>query len=189
MTANPHYFFAVRLPDSVKQIIHAHMTESASIFRFKRWVHMEDYHITLAFLGLVEEGRLSSVVQLVGDALKEERSFPLQVEGLNIFGNKQSPRIFWAAVNDERRLYRLQEAVYQKCIEAGFTLESRPYHPHITLARKWGAEDEFTLDYLERHNPFQESPSAFQVNEIVLYRTNIEKAPKYEPIVSFLLKE
>lgn len=188
MSTNSHYFFAVRLADTVKQVIHDNIMDLTSIFQFKRWVHMEDYHITLAFLGLVEEDRLSSVIQLVGDAIKEENSFPLHVEGLDIFGNKQSPRIFWASVKNESKLYRLQEAVYRQCIEAGFTLESRPYHPHITLARKWGADSEFTLEMLERYNPFRETPVSFQVNEVVLYKTNIEKTPKYEPIASFLMK-
>lgn len=188
MSTNPHYFFAVRLPDPVKQIIHDHMMNATSIFRFKRWVHREDYHITLAFLGSVEKERLSTVIQLVGEILKEVKGFPLQVEELDIFGNKQSPRIFWAAVNEESELYQLQKAVYEQCIEAGFTLESRPYHPHITLARKWGAEEEFTQALLERHNPFRNTPVTFQANEVVLYKTNIEKTPKYEPIVSFLLK-
>lgn len=86
--------FAVRLSDTVKQVIHDNIMDLTSIFQFKRWVHMEDYHITLAFLGSVEEDRLSSVIQLVGDAIKEENSFPLHVEGLDIFGNKRSPRVF-----------------------------------------------------------------------------------------------
>lgn len=188
MSTKPHYFFAVRLPDTVKQIIQDHMMDAASTFQFKRWVHREDYHITLAFLGTVEEERLSTIIQLVGDALKKVTAFPLQVEGLDIFGNKKCPRIFWAALNEESELYQLQKAVYEQCIEAGFTLESRPYHPHITLARKWEADEEFTPELLERHNPFQDTPVNFQVNEVVLYKTNVDKTPKYEPIVSFLLK-
>ncbi len=188
MSTKPHYFFAVRLPDPVKQMIHDQIMETAATFRFKRWVHKADYHITLAFLGWVEEERLSAVIQLVGEALKEKGNFPLRIESLGIFGNKQSPRIFWAGVNEESQLYELQKTVYQQCTAAGFILESRPYHPHITLARKWAADSEFTSALLVQNNPFQKNPLSFYVNEIVLYKTNIENTPKYEPIVSFLLK-
>lgn len=188
MATTTHYFFAVRLPDSVKQIIHDQMMKTTSTFRFKRWVHREDYHITLAFLGSVGEEQLSSVIQLVGESLKEGAGFQLQIKSLDIFGNKQSPRIFWAGVSKERRLYDLQKTVYRQCIEAGFTLESRPYHPHITLARKWAAEDKFTSVLLEQYNPFLENPLSFQVNEVVLYKTNPDQEPKYEPVASFPLK-
>ena len=185
MSANPHYFWAVRLPDLTKQTIHDEMKKLDHIFRFKRWVHREDYHITLAFLGSVEEQRLSGVIELVGSAIEEEDSFPLQIEGLDVFGNPKAPRIFWAAVNEEKGLFRLQEIIHRKCTEAGFTLEERPYHPHITLARKWAADEVFNRELLSQYNPFQKGSLAFEAKDIVLYRTNVENTPKYEPVVSF----
>ena len=188
MSTQPHYFFAVRLPEWIKKTMHDQMMEITSVFHFKRWVHRADYHITLAFLGAVEEKRLLAALQLVGEALQEKRSFPLRIERLDIFGNERSPRIFFAGVNDESQLYALQKTVYEQCTAAGFTLETRPYHPHITLARKWSATSEFTIALLEQCNPFGETPLSFQVEEVVLYKTNIEKTPKYEPIVSLLLK-
>lgn len=62
----------------------------------------------------------------------------IEIGGLNIFGSPKSPRIFWAQVNEVEPLFHLQEIVHKMCLAAGFTLETRPYHPHITLARKWG---------------------------------------------------
>ncbi len=188
MSANPHYFWAVRLPDETKRIIHEEMKKLEHVFRFKRWVHMEDYHITLAFLGSVDEPRLAAVIELVGNAIKEEESFPLRIEGLDLFGNQLAPRIFWAAVNEEERLFRLQQIIHQTCMTAGFTLEDRPYHPHITLARKWSADEAFARELLVRHNPFQDVPLSFEAKDIVLYKTDVEKAPKYEPVVSLSIR-
>ena len=185
MSANPHYFWAVRLPDGTKRTIHDEMKKLDHIFRFKRWVHMGDYHITLAFLGAVEKQRLADVVELVGNAVKEAESFPLRIEGLDLFGNQTAPRIFWAAVNEDERLFRLQKIIHHACLEAGFTLEDRPYHPHITLARKWAADEAFERELLVRHNPFRDAPLAFEAKDIVLYRTNVEKTPKYEAVATF----
>lgn len=95
MEIKPHYFWAVRLPDSIKQYIQDEMTNVKQIFKFKRWVHMDDYHITLVFLGSVDQQKTQSVIDLVGDAIKDEKAFELQIEGLNVFGNNISPRIFW----------------------------------------------------------------------------------------------
>ena len=188
MSHHTHYFFAVKLPDDIKQSIHDELNNVQHIFQFQRWVHREDYHITLAFLGAADEQRLQEAIDLVGKAIKDEKSFRLQIIGLNTFGNSKAPRIFWGAVNEEERLYELQAIVHKKCLAAGFTLESRPYHPHITIARKWSANEEFDTQLLTKHNPFQEKPLCFTVNEIVLYKTNLDKTPKYEPIVRFSLE-
>lgn len=188
MSHHTHYFWAVKLPDAIKQSIYDELNNVQHIFQFQRWVHREDYHITLSFLGAADEQRLQESIDLVGKAMTGEKSFPLQIVGLNTFGNQRAPRIFWGAVNEEERLYELQAIVYKKCLEAGFTLESRAYHPHITIARKWSAHAEFDANILTKYNPFQEKPLLFTVNEIVLYKTNLDKTPKYEPVVCFSLQ-
>ena len=189
MERKTHYFWAVRIPDHIKQSIHDELTQIKSIFPFKRWVDLHDYHITLAFLGSANRQQLLSVISLVGDAIQNQNSFTLQIEGLNVFGAEKSPRIFWAAVNEVDELFQLQEIVHKTCLATGFTLETRPYHPHITLARKWGGEEDFKIADLVTHNPFAEKALSIQVSEIVLYKTNLEKTPKYESIAAFSLVE
>ncbi|MGX9136072.1 RNA 2',3'-cyclic phosphodiesterase [Rummeliibacillus sp. JY-2-4R] len=187
MDKSTHYFWAVKLPDSIKQTIQNEMEDLKQIFLFDRWVHMNDYHITLAFLGAVDEQKLQTVIERVSEGIKNEKVFPLQIQGINVFGNTKSPRIFWGAVNHESALFQLQEIVHRKCEEVGFTLETRPYHPHITIARKWSGNGEFNTNLLEKYNPFHEKPLSFIADEIVLYKTNLEKAPKYEPIKTISL--
>lgn len=187
MERESHYFWAVRIPDSVKQTIHDELTKIKPIFQFKRWVDLHDYHITLAFLGAVNPEKLQSVIQLVGDAINKQKVFTLEIEGLNVFGAQKSPRIFWGAVNEVKPLFQLQEIVHNTCLAAGFALETRPYHPHITLARKWGGSEDFNRDDLVMHNPFKEQALSFQVSEVVMYKSNVEKTPKYEAIAAFSL--
>jgi 2'-5' RNA ligase len=183
---NPHYFWAVRLPDDTKQMIDDQLEPLKSVFPFKRWVHPSDFHITLVFLGSVEKEKLQSVIDIVGEEVKENTTFTLDIPGLGVFGNKQSPRIFWAAVKQESYLFSLQKQIYQACHQAGFTLESRSYSPHITIARNWNGPD-FETNLLEAHNPFKEINTKFKVEEVVLYKTNLDQTPKYEPIATFSL--
>lgn len=187
MERETHYFWAVRIPDDVKQVIHDELTQIKSIFPFKRWVNLNDYHITLAFLGSVPPQKRPSVIRLVGDAMKSQKAFMLEIEGLNVFGPPKSPRVFWGAVNEEKQLFQLQEIVHKTCVAAGFSLDTRPYHPHITLARKWGGNEDFKMADLVTHNPFKEKILSFQVSEIVLYKSNLESTPKYESIAAFSL--
>ncbi|AWE06929.1 RNA 2',3'-cyclic phosphodiesterase [Lysinibacillus sp. 2017] len=189
MERETHYFWAVRIPDSVKQTIHDELVQIKPVFQFKRWVDLNDYHITLAFLGSVNPQQLSPVISLVGDAIKKQKVFQLEIEGLNVFGPQKSPRIFWGAVNEVNQLFQLQEIVHKTCLAAGFSLETRRYHPHITLARKWGGIEDFKMGDLATHNPFGEKVLSFQVSEIVLYKSNLENTPKYESIAAFSLVE
>ena len=189
MEKKTHYFWAVRIPDSVKKTIHDELTQIKPIFEFKRWVNLHDYHITLAFLGTANHQQLASVINLVGDAIKKQKAFKLEIKGLNVFGSQTSPRVFWCAVNEVNQLFQLQEIVHNTCLVAGFSLENRPYHPHITLARKWGGNEDFQMGDLVTHNPFLEKVLSFQVSEVVLYKSNLESTPKYEPITVISLVE
>jgi 2'-5' RNA ligase len=186
MDRMPHYFWAVRLPDDAKENIFEKIDKLKEVFLFKRWVHQEDYHITLAFLGFVENQKLNLVVDSVKEAIKKENAFQLQIESINIFGNKQSPRIFWASLKFEERLHQLQAVIAKQCREVGFSLEDRSYHPHITLARQWTGP-KFHPEILQRDNPFNKEPLLFHAQKVVLYKTNLEKTPKYEPIATFSL--
>lgn len=187
MEKSTHYFWAVQLPDDIKQNIQDEMQKRKQVFQFKRWVHMSDYHITLAFLGAMDEHKRHSIIDLVGNSIKDEKAFNLQIQGISIFGNPKSPRIFWGAVNRESALFELQSIVHRTCQEAGFTLDNRPYQPHITLARKWGGDEAFEVGLLEKETPFYETPLLFVAKKVVLYKTNLEKTPKYEPIETFSL--
>jgi len=183
-----HYFWAVQLPEDIKENMYREMKRIQPFFPFKKWVYMSDYHITLAFLGSMDEQRQHLVIDLVSNALKDQKAFQLQIQGLHIFGNTKSPRIFWSAVNHENSLFQLQGMVHQKCQEAGFTLETRSYQPHITLARNWIGDQEFDTALLEKWNPFRDQPLSFLANKVVLYRTDIDKIPKYEPIATLSLR-
>ena len=187
MQKNTHYFWAIRLPDVVKKTIFMELEKMKGNFSFKRWVHELDYHITLTFLGSAQEEKLVEATRLVGDVLKNKKAFRLKLDGLNVFGNREAPRIFWASVEQEHQLFELQKEVHQVCSEVGFSLESRPYLPHLTLARNWNGEAKFERDWLEKYNPFQFMPISFIADHVVLYKTNIEKTPKYESIATFTL--
>jgi RNA 2',3'-cyclic 3'-phosphodiesterase len=188
MSEKTHYFLAMRLPDSIKKDLHQARLEFEKSLTFKRWVHMEDYHITLAFLGFANQNQLIEIKDLVAKQLENEKIFSLTITKLGTFGMETSPRIFWAGLEVSKELQDLREKVYTACGQAGFQLEKRPFHPHITLARKWDKEEKFRSEQLNVKNMFQEKPLTFKATEVVLYRTNLLQTPKYENLITFSLK-
>ncbi|WP_102274217.1 RNA 2',3'-cyclic phosphodiesterase [Cytobacillus massiliigabonensis] len=187
MDRKPHFFFAVSLPEEVKKELSRLCLTIKERLPFQRWVHQDDYHITLAFLGTAQDGKLEKAKKLVVEQLNGQSSFSLHINKLGVFGKKDSPRIFWADTVKEDKLLKLRERVFFSCLEAGFELETRAFKPHITLARKWAGSTPFEEDLLESNNPFEEASLPFQAKEVALYQTHFDRTPKYEKIAAFPL--
>lgn len=180
---NHHYFFAVKLPQEVKILLSEWVESHKEDFPFGRWVHPEDYHITLAFLGYADGMKLQKAIETLGKFLSEERSFSLNLNKLGTFGSEKNPRIFWADVEKSDALNQIQKKVYQQCLGLGFELDKKPFRPHITLARKWMSEEAFDPNKLTK----VVEDNSFTVNEIILYETHLDKTPKYKEFASFPL--
>lgn len=97
-------------------------------------------HLTLVFLGDTLTGRIGEVKRAVAAAAAGEPPFDLAFGGLGFFGPPRHPRVIWAGVGGADAsgpgpLARLQEKLLANITELGFTLEKRPFRPHLTLGR------------------------------------------------------
>ncbi len=189
MELHTHFFFAVKLPDETKLIMKERMEKLRSVFPFKRWVHHEDLHITLAFLGNAPQDKLEIAQKNITERLKEAARFQLKINGLGIFGKQDSPRIFFAETEQNNELQLIRNKVFTACEDAGFQLETRPFRPHITMARKWAREERFQNESLKEWAKLQPMPIELEASEIALYQTHLQKIPKYEAIRIFSLQE
>lgn len=182
-----HYFFALSLPEEVKHSLQKVSEHIRNEFPFKNWVHHEDYHITLAFLGHAELLQLDDAVERTRNALRGFRAFPLHIHSAGVFGNNKAPRILWAGTERSAALQQLQQLTYESCTAAGFELEKRPFKPHITLARKWTGDHPFMQEGLKKHVESILPVPQFIAEEAVVYQTHLDRIPKYEKIQTFKL--
>jgi RNA 2',3'-cyclic 3'-phosphodiesterase len=182
-----HYFFALSLPNELKKEIHELTAPLREEESFKKWVHPEDYHITLAFLGDASQENLDVAIDTVTHSLHNLGRFPLSLKQFGTFGKSDEPRIFWMGVNPSSSLHQIREKVYEACEEAGFRLDSRPFTPHITIGRKWNKTSSFSKEWLNEFNP-GETPS-HHITEVVLYQTHMDRSPKYEAIHTIQLND
>ncbi|KPC97561.1 2',5' RNA ligase family [Geobacillus sp. BCO2] len=141
-----HYFIAVPLTAEVKQAIARFSNEAAPSLPFRTWVHEQDYHITLAFLGDVPLEKMAPLGEAMTAVAARCAPFSLALAGLGTFGERTSPRIFWQGVETEAQLHALRRDVYEACMKLGFSLDRRPFAPHITIARKWQGTEPFHPD-------------------------------------------
>ncbi|WP_335871321.1 RNA 2',3'-cyclic phosphodiesterase [Bacillus sp. 2205SS5-2] len=182
---NEHYFLALPLTSSLKQEIHWWTAKIQRDWPFLQWVHPQDYHLTLIFLGKATSKQLESICQKLKEVPYDR--FKIQIHEIGTFGNEEKPRILWAGVEDNPVLCSLQAYVYTVCKQEGIPLEARQFTPHITLARKWGGENVFSLNEIQNDFVFTMKKSPMVVENIVLYRTHMNQSPKYEAIQRFPL--
>lgn len=183
-----HYFLAVPIAKEQKSYLHNWVVQHKDQYPFKSWVHQDDYHITLAFLGAVASPQqLANLKNQVSHIAQNHSPFELSLSGIDVFGKKESPRILWAGINESSYLHSLQRQVFHTCIEVGFSLDKKPFNPHITLARRWKSEVLFQYTNELRHI-FEADKQTFLADKIHLYKTHLDRIPKYEAVEIFSLK-
>ena len=133
-------FVAVELAEAGRQHI-AHLLETlrSRSTHGLRWIKAEGVHLTLKFLGNVSEGRLDSIVPAMGRATENVAPFSLRIQDVGAFPNMGSPRVLWAGIQGEvEPLLQLQARLDETLADQGFLPETRPFSPHLTLARVRG---------------------------------------------------
>jgi len=128
-------FVAAALSPEVRRGLEEAQQELRSAAAAVRWVRVEGIHLTLRFLGDVDEGKRAPLVA----ALKAVRgqAFEAAVRGIGFFPNPRRPRVVWAGVEEPTgRLAALQRGVEEAVVRLGFEPEERgEFHPHLTLGR------------------------------------------------------
>lgn len=100
------------------------------------WVGTDNFHVTLKFLGDIEERRAEEIGSALAESVAEIEAFDVALRGLGAFPTPARPRVIWAGVGSgEARLAVLAAAVDQSLIRLGFPREARAFSAHITLGR------------------------------------------------------
>lgn len=102
-----------------------------------KWVDPSAMHVTLAFLGELDERDLHAVCRAVAKVAAAAPPFRLAVEGVGAFPTPRRPKTIWAGITDGADdLRRLQAALEAPLVELGvYRKEERGYTPHLTLGR------------------------------------------------------
>ncbi len=141
--AGGRLFAAVALPAPLVQAAGEWIASlAAGLGRGIRWVRPEGLHLTLHFFGVVPaEARPRIEAALDAGVAAGGGPFELALEGLGAFPSPARARVVWvgAAGPGVERLAHLQRAVTEAIAAAGFPLEERPFHAHLTLGRVEGA--------------------------------------------------
>jgi 2'-5' RNA ligase len=129
-----------------------------------RWIDRESYHLTLRFIGDIEEGLAREIsYELEG---VEAKPFQLRLAGCGVFGGNK-PHTLYAAVEESGELRRLQSIHERICQALGMPPEPRKFAPHVTLARLKEPDLQALHRFIASHNLYKSR--VFEVARFVLF--------------------
>lgn len=135
-----------------------------------RWVEREDFHITLRFIGDIDEGLARDIAgELETVAAKP---FEIQLKGIDVFGGNK-PHTLFAGVADSPDLRRLQIAHERICQSLGLRAGPKRFSPHVTLARLAGTPLDNLHDFIAAHSLYKSR--AFEVSRFVLFSSRPQR--------------
>lgn len=155
----PRLFTALEIPRNVAM--------SLSLLRGglpgARWIDVENYHITLRFIGDVDGRTADEIVDRLDRIDRTE--FQMTLTGIGSFGSKK-PHSIWAGVAPSPEIYALQAEIERICQRIGLPPDPRKFTPHVTLARLKNCRLDDTVQYLSGRGNFYTAP--FMVSRFVL---------------------
>lgn len=128
-----------------------------------RWIDVENYHMTLRFIGDVE-GHVADDIANSLDRVRRQ-PFSLALSGVGSFGSRK-PHAIWAGVTPSPDLNALQAEIERICQRIGVPSDPRKFVPHVTLARLKNGNDNDVARYLSQRGNFSTMP--FKVSRFVL---------------------
>ena len=163
----PRLFIAIDLPAALKESLAGLTRELPAA----RWVGRGEIHLTLRFIGEVEEERgaaIKSALASLGFA-----SFPLTMQGVGHFPPAGRPRVLWVGLERCDPLMQLQREIELALLDAGIPPDQRPFSPHLTLARLKDTPWDAVAKFEARHAGLCLPP--FPVGEFILYSSILSR--------------
>lgn len=169
-----HYFIGIKVPMPIAKAI-VKERENTNVHETHKILPVaDDLHITLFYLGHVEQATLATIVQHLRDIQWE--AFELRTSGLSHFGNEQTPRVIYTAVEKSNPLHDLQHEITEQLSKVMDITNTKDFHPHITIAKKWAATNELHA------KDFHLQKMSFDVSHFSVFQINNNRSPHYEGI-------
>ena len=170
-------FIAIDLPKDIKDYL-MKIEEKIDVKGLKL---VKDIHLTLKFLGEVEDDKAEQIKNL----LKEIKINPFEakISGLGVFPSGSYIRVVWVGVQPEDKIIEIQKEIDERMKEIGFKKEKN-FKAHITLARVKFLEDK--EGFVSKLNEIKPEEKSFEVKSFKLIKSTLTReGPIYEDLAEF----
>ena len=183
-------FIAVDLDAPTREALARLLRRVARALPKARAVAPETLHVTLSFLGQLDDAQVAAAIEAARETAADASPFSLKPGRIGVFGPDHAPRVLWMALDGQvGRLRALQRRLAHTLADRGFPPDARPFSPHLTLARlnaKLDDQAAIRLSQLRAEPPIRKD--SWLVDELRVMRS--ELAPggaRHTPLAVFPL--
>jgi 2'-5' RNA ligase len=183
-------FIAIELTDAIKIEIEKIVNKLREADCDVKWVRREGMHITLKFLGEVEEDKKNKIEDILVRVAGTTAPFKVSFRGIGAFPDLRRPRVLWIGIEDGGELLKeVAEKLEASLDELNFPGEKRAFFPHLTLGR---ARSNAGIEELKKAMAEEEKfiLPELNVSEIILMQSILKKeGAEYRKVMSYKLQE
>lgn len=174
-------FWAFNLPHKVIDDIQAIQNHLKGKYPKLKWVKPNNIHLTLHFLGDIEQEKLSSLIDIATRQLKNIQALQLSLGDIGVFPNYYKPRVIWLALcGDMQPLIKLYQQTEAMIYEIKHPIQTKSFSPHITVARvpNWYDYQKNDMQLLKEYKHTKKYN--FLIKELTLYQSTLtQNGPIY----------
>ena len=168
-------FIAIEIPAEIKTALSGLQIELRRAGADVSWTKPESIHLTLKFLGEIEEKLVNEIEMACVETAAEFQPFTLDLNGAGVFPNVRQPRVLWAGLSGEiEKAVEIQRRLDERLMTIGFDREEKPFRPHLTIGRV--KSNRKTRELLALADSYQLPRLAFDVKEIVVMKSELLQA-------------
>jgi 2'-5' RNA ligase len=179
--ARTRTFLGMKIGASTRSAAVALQDDLAATGAQAKWVEAENMHLTLVFLGELDDRDLMAVFKVAKKVAAAAGPFGIEVAGVGAFPTPRRPKVIWAGITEGAdELLSLHAALEEPLIDAGaYRKEERAYTPHLTLGRpNTEADGQLLAAELPKYQDWK--GGTFLVDELIVFSSEMQrKGPEY----------
>ena len=167
-------FVAIELDEHCRRDLATAIEQMEHAVEGVKWVDPESAHLTIKFIGQLDENDVPAAVAVLQEAASQARPFTIRVRGISAFPSESNPRVIHAPVEEpEGILATLAQHIDERLNEElEIKRENRDFKPHVTLGRVRKGESCPSVDELAREAG-ESNFGECQVEEVVLMKSDL----------------
>ncbi len=184
-------FIAIELPQEIKGSLSRLQGELKATGADVKWVAPQNIHLTLKFLGEVDDKKLEKIKEAIDGLAKETSKFQVCITTLGAFPKIDSPRVIWMGIEaGDKETKEIAAVLEERLAEISIPKEDRPFSSHITIGRTRSALNRQKLvEELKNKTGLGGEKLEFYAGKITLFKSTLTpKGPIYETLKEANLK-
>ncbi len=184
-------FVAIEIEQNLKEKIYKFITTSQAQIKSNKisWVKKENLHVTLKFIGEIEEKKVENIKEVLNKLIKNFTQFSFSIRNIGVFPDVKKPRVIWLGIEDKTKILGLlSKEIEDELFKIGLPKENKEFVSHLTIGRIKNLTNVSEIEKYIRGNPntdFGENKVEF----ITFFQSILKpEGPTYIPIEKFYLK-